>query len=71
MPVCREVDPPTREVAPGRWVACHLHDAAIMARPDARPERPDEAAADRAVAREISRGPAINPAQTTPARSDS
>jgi hypothetical protein len=44
MPVCREIDPPTQEVAPGRWVACHLHDAAIMARPDARPE-PAEAAA--------------------------
>ena len=23
---CREVDPETREVAPGRFVACHLHD---------------------------------------------
>jgi len=27
MPVCREVEPETREVAPGRFVACHLHDA--------------------------------------------
>ncbi|TNC73852.1 ABC transporter ATP-binding protein [Rubellimicrobium roseum] len=37
MPVCREIDPATREVAPGRWVACHLHDPAILVRPDARP----------------------------------
>jgi oligopeptide transport system ATP-binding protein len=28
MPVCREIEPATREVAPGRFVACHLHDAA-------------------------------------------
>jgi oligopeptide/dipeptide ABC transporter ATP-binding protein len=25
MPVCSEVDPPLREVAPGHWVACHLY----------------------------------------------
>jgi oligopeptide transport system ATP-binding protein len=56
MPVCREIDPPTREVAPGRHVACHLHDPAIMARPDARPERPAEAAADRALAGAIAAG---------------
>ncbi len=29
MPVCREVEPETREVSPGRFVACHLHDTAI------------------------------------------
>ena len=50
MPVCREIDPPTQEVAPGRHVACHLHDPAIMARPDARPLKPAEAAADRQLA---------------------
>ncbi|MGY6409888.1 MAG: ABC transporter ATP-binding protein [Alkalilacustris sp.] len=26
MPICREVDPEMLEVAPGRFVACHLHD---------------------------------------------
>ena len=25
MPVCREVDPPLREIAPGRMAACHLY----------------------------------------------
>ncbi len=71
MPVCREIDPATREVQPGRWVACHLHDAAIMARPDARPIHPADAAADRALAQEISKGPGFKPApQLTPARSD-
>lgn len=29
MPICREMDPALREVAPGRHVACHLHDPAI------------------------------------------
>ncbi|MBK5927457.1 ABC transporter ATP-binding protein [Rhodobaculum claviforme] len=29
MPVCREIEPETREVAPGRFVACHLHDASV------------------------------------------
>jgi oligopeptide transport system ATP-binding protein len=67
MPVCRELDPATREVEPGRWVACHLHDSRIMARPDAKPERPAEAAVDQAFMRE----PGINPVPTTtPARSD-
>jgi hypothetical protein len=56
MPVCREIDPPTQEVAPGRHVACHLHDPAIMARLDARPEKPAEAAADRALAGAIAAG---------------
>ena len=27
MPVCREIEPETREVSHGRFVACHLHDA--------------------------------------------
>ncbi|MGY6632908.1 MAG: ABC transporter ATP-binding protein [Alkalilacustris sp.] len=27
MALCREVEPEMREVAPGRFVACHLHDA--------------------------------------------
>ncbi len=26
MDVCRRIDPDFREVAPGRWAACHLHD---------------------------------------------
>jgi oligopeptide transport system ATP-binding protein len=26
MPVCTRIDPDTREVAPGRFVACHLLD---------------------------------------------
>ena len=26
MEVCREIDPETREVSPGQFVACHLHD---------------------------------------------
>ena len=28
MPICRELDPETREVGPGRFVACHLYDPA-------------------------------------------
>ncbi len=59
MPVCRDIDPETREVAPGRWVACHLHDPAIMGRD---PTRPREAASIK--------GPGLNPApEPTPARS--
>ncbi|SFI45496.1 ABC transporter ATP-binding protein [Jannaschia pohangensis] len=27
MDVCRRIDPEFREVAPGHWAACHLHDA--------------------------------------------
>ncbi len=50
MPVCRAIDPETRKVAPGRWVACHLHDPTIMTHPGARPERPAEARADAAPA---------------------
>jgi oligopeptide transport system ATP-binding protein len=34
MPICREADPAPREVAPGRIVACHLHD------PGPRPAEP-------------------------------
>jgi oligopeptide transport system ATP-binding protein len=30
MPVCREVEPAFREVAPGRFVACHLHDTGTI-----------------------------------------
>lgn len=57
MPVCREIDPETREVSPGRWVACHLHFPEIMARPDARPLS-------------ATRGPGPDPApDPTPARS--
>ena len=26
---CKEVEPEMRQVAPGHWVACHLHDAAV------------------------------------------
>ena len=26
MPICREVEPPTREVRPGHFTACHLHE---------------------------------------------
>ncbi|MBP1804562.1 ABC transporter ATP-binding protein [Rubellimicrobium aerolatum] len=37
MPVCREVDPATLEVGPGRWVACHLHDPAVMRGQPTRP----------------------------------
>jgi oligopeptide transport system ATP-binding protein len=70
MRVCPELDPMTREVAPGAWVACHLHDPAVMARPDAVPlhaptrtREPDQAPA------------ALRPAgaktpEPTPARSD-
>ncbi len=36
MPVCRAIDPALREVGPGRAVACHLHDPAIMIREPAR-----------------------------------
>jgi oligopeptide transport system ATP-binding protein len=59
MPVCREIDPDTREVAPGRWVACHLHDPAIMGRDRTRfPEATS------------TRGTGPNPApEPTPARS--
>ena len=28
MPACREVDPPLREIAPGRMAACHLYETA-------------------------------------------
>ena len=32
--VCRAVEPALQEVAPGHWVACHLHTApALMAEP--------------------------------------
>ncbi len=47
MDVCHRVDPDFREVAPGRWVACHLHadtnqDAGPTARiPVARTSAPD------------------------------
>ena len=40
MAVCREVDPASREVGPGAHVACHLHDPAILARPDAVADHP-------------------------------
>lgn len=30
MKVCAEVDPPLREVAPGRAAACHLHDPSLI-----------------------------------------
>ena len=63
MPVCREMDPATREITPGRWVACHLHDVRIMARPDARPERPAEAALDRPI---LPKEPGPNPIPTLP-----
>ncbi|EYD77127.1 Oligopeptide transport ATP-binding protein OppF [Rubellimicrobium mesophilum DSM 19309] len=59
MPVCRDIDPETRQVAPGRWVACHLHDPAIMGRERT---RPPEAAS--------MKGPGSNPGpDPTPARS--
>jgi oligopeptide transport system ATP-binding protein len=59
MPVCREVDPATLEVGPGRWVACHLHDPAVMR---GQPTLPFGATGHR--------GPGPNPAANdTPARS--
>jgi oligopeptide transport system ATP-binding protein len=59
MAVCLTLDPPSREVAPGRHVACHLHDPAVMARPDARP-----------TPTATTKGTGPNPApQPTPARS--
>lgn len=62
MAVCREIDPATREVEPGRWVACHLHDPAIMSRPDARPPA-------QVIAPDFTKGPGLNPTPV-PARSD-
>ena len=46
MDVCRESDPATREVQPGRFVACHLHDPAHneSAGTSAAIQTPDEAA---------------------------
>jgi peptide/nickel transport system ATP-binding protein len=32
MPVCRETEPQLREIAPGKSVACHLHDPELLAR---------------------------------------
>ncbi|TNC52916.1 ATP-binding cassette domain-containing protein [Rubellimicrobium rubrum] len=59
MPVCREVDPATLEVGPGRWVACHLHDPAVMRGQTTRP-----------FGTMGHRGPGPNPAPLdTPARS--
>ena len=45
MDVCRRVDPTFREVRPGHWAACHLHDATTDAGPTARTTeaRPDGA----------------------------
>ena len=66
--VCPDLDPASREVAPGRWVACHLHDPAVMARPDAVPLNASPGVPRHARAPETSKG-----AQTPdpiPARSD-
>ncbi|PYE82270.1 ABC transporter ATP-binding protein [Pseudoroseicyclus aestuarii] len=47
MPVCHKIDPASREVRPGRHVACHLYDPAVMDGPeDTAPERPEAAQAD-------------------------
>ena len=44
MPPCRELDPALREVAPGRRVACHLHDPSV---PTREPTRASEASIER------------------------
>jgi peptide/nickel transport system ATP-binding protein/oligopeptide transport system ATP-binding protein len=30
MPECKVVSPPLRELAPGHWAACHLHDGGVV-----------------------------------------
>jgi oligopeptide transport system ATP-binding protein len=38
MDICRKVEPRSREIEPGRFVACHLYDPAMTAGTTAAPE---------------------------------
>ena len=46
MPVCHEIDPASREVRPGRHVACHLFDETIMKSAGATATRPEATGRD-------------------------
>ena len=69
MRVCAEIDPASREVAPGRHVACHLHDAQVMARPDATPIHATRDPTRASEVTSIQGGPIERVPDPTPARS--
>ena len=42
MDICRRVEPVSREIEPGRFVACHLYETTTTAGPTAAPEASGE-----------------------------